>query len=143
MANDEQVRDHFVGAWHLTSCTVTQADGTQVFPYGRRPNGIILYTPDGWMSCQLRGDDWAGDSKSDAAGPSGPIHYSSYYGSFAVDEEREVVIHHVAGSSEPTVHGNQERHYRFDGDSLILEAQTNGVTAQLEWHRAPPGPASA
>ena len=47
--------EELIGAWQLRSCTSTLPDGTQEHMYGSAPIGVIMYTPDGWMSCDMAG----------------------------------------------------------------------------------------
>lgn len=49
MAN--RLRDQLVGAWKLVSYREIPVDGSAPFePLGPQPMGIIMYTPDGYMS---------------------------------------------------------------------------------------------
>ena len=131
----DHVREKLIGAWRLVACTLTLPDGKHIRPYGWRPSGIILYTPDGWMCAQLEGEDF--EPASEGVGAAGqPLAYSSYYGRFSLDEERGVVTHHVEGASEAIIRGDQLRRYRFEDDRLILEGEMQGVKAMLEWQRA-------
>jgi hypothetical protein len=56
-ASDEQkiLRDQLVGAWTLNSCVERDIEtGLENYPFGERPLGLILYTPDGYVSAQLQ-----------------------------------------------------------------------------------------
>ncbi len=44
-----------VGGWSLVHCSVEWAGKTSR-PLGDRPGGMLLYTPDGWMSALLTSD---------------------------------------------------------------------------------------
>src|SRR5262249_34950381 len=47
-------RDSLIGAWRLISCKETDIlTGEEFRPMGDAPEGLILYTPDGYMSAQL------------------------------------------------------------------------------------------
>lgn len=49
--------------------------------------------------------------------------YVGYFGTYTIDEKASTVTHHVEGASFPNFVGtNQVRHYRFEGDRLILQA---------------------
>jgi hypothetical protein len=44
-----------VGAWTLTSYVLREIkSGVEDYPFGERPFGLMLYTPDGHMSAQLQ-----------------------------------------------------------------------------------------
>jgi hypothetical protein len=47
------LRDRLIGAWRLAEFTVTAEDGTVTYPMGEDVEGLIIYTPDGYMSAQL------------------------------------------------------------------------------------------
>jgi hypothetical protein len=47
----EKLRDQLIGAWKLVSYVEEPGAGSAPFhPMGERPKGIIMYTPDGYMS---------------------------------------------------------------------------------------------
>ena len=49
-----RLREQLIGAWKLVSYVEKPVDGSAaVHPLGERPMGIIMYTPDGYMSAQL------------------------------------------------------------------------------------------
>src|SRR6516164_7764583 len=48
------LRERLIGAWKLVSYVEKPVDGSAPFyPMGEEPHGIIMYTPDGYMSAQL------------------------------------------------------------------------------------------
>lgn len=120
MDGEALVRLGLAGAWQLVSCTITHGDGQVEHPFGAAPNGLIAYTADGWMSCQMEG---------------GPAGYSAYFGAVTVDEAAATVIHHVRGSSHPWISGDQPRHYRIAGDGLVLSAEAGGGLTEVVWRR--------
>jgi Lipocalin-like domain len=53
-ASGKPLRKSLVGAWRLVSCVEVDAKTGEVYlPFGGVPEGLILYTPDGYMSAQL------------------------------------------------------------------------------------------
>jgi hypothetical protein len=51
----KSLREQLVGAWTLSSCVERDIKtGVESHPLGERPLGLILYTPDGYMSAQLQ-----------------------------------------------------------------------------------------
>ena len=95
-----KLRDQLIGAWKLVSYVEKPVDGSAPFhPLGERPLGIIMYTPDGYMSAQLSkpdrpafasGDWFKGtddDYKQEAS------TYIAYSGPFHVDEEKQHLTH--------------------------------------------------
>jgi hypothetical protein len=50
---DKFLREQLVGAWELTSFVERDIEtGVENHPFGEHPLGLILYTPDGYMSAQ-------------------------------------------------------------------------------------------
>ena len=48
------LREQLIGAWRLVSYVEKPVDGNpERFPMGEEPKGLLLYTPDGYMSAQL------------------------------------------------------------------------------------------
>ncbi|RYG28147.1 MAG: hypothetical protein EON93_19140 [Burkholderiales bacterium] len=121
--------DELVGAWELRSCTSTLPDGSKQYMYGHKPTGVIMYTPDGWMSCHMAGGDPAPDHPD-------IVQYSGYHGPVVMRPADRVVEHHVRGSSNGWMTGTvQERAYHIDGDTLTLSAAMNGNQIEVVWSR--------
>jgi hypothetical protein len=146
----EKLRDRLIGAWKLVSYVEKPVDGSAPFlPMGEKPKGIIVYTPDGYMSAQLmRPDrrpfasgDWfdgtAEEYREEASG------YIAYSGPFHVDEQKQTLAHTMFVSLFPNWTGQtQPRVVKIDGDRLFLSTESpieSGgkiVMSQLEWRRA-------
>lgn len=94
------LRDQLIGAWKLASYVEEPVDGSAPsYPFGEDAEGIIMYTPDGFMSAQLSvrkhapfaSDDWyQGKPEEFAAAASS---YFAYTGPFQVDEEAQTLTH--------------------------------------------------
>lgn len=51
------LREQLIGAWKLQSYVEIPVDDSEPFyPLGKNATGIIMYTPDGYMSAQLMGE---------------------------------------------------------------------------------------
>ena len=143
----EKLGKKLLGAWHLVSYIATSADGEVIQPLGPTPNGLIIYTPQGYMSAQLgRGDrppmrsarleDATTDELAQAA-----VGYVAYGGPFEV-VDATTVEHHVTTSLFPNWIGRpQVRKVSFAGPLLKLSTATPtrlwGAqrTAELTWSR--------
>jgi hypothetical protein len=135
--------EQFLGSWGLVSSEHVLPSGEVARPYGESPSGLILYQADGRMSAQLSvgsparvaSDDPFYASAEEAA--AAWRTYFGYWGSFEVDTEKGVVVHHVEGSSFSNWIGtDQVRHFRFDGaDRLVLETSSSSGQFTLIWHR--------
>ena len=120
ISTDALARSGLLGAWELVSCTITDNDSQIEHPYGTSPRGLIAYTNDGWMSCQMIG---------------GELGYSAYYGPCSLDEAAGIVTHHVCGSTHPFTSGDQTRCYLVDGLKLHLSAQIGDGVIEVMWQR--------
>jgi hypothetical protein len=147
-----RLRERLVGAWRLVDVVKETVDGSPGGrPHGDRPTGLILYTPDGYMSAQIMDPgrrpissaDWSALTPEEYADEA--RGYFAYAGSFEVDEERGTVTHSVEVSLFPGwVGGAQLRVVELDGDHLVLggaSPEMSGgrlVTTRISWVRAAP-----
>src|SRR5258707_5566490 len=102
------LREQLIGAWRLVSYIESPVDGSpKRVPMGEKAQGIIMYTPDGYMSAQLMtpgrrsfasGDWFKGTPEETAEEASGYIAYS---GPFHVDEARQSLTHSMNVSLFP------------------------------------------
>ena len=106
---------------------MTLPDGSQSLLYGDKPRGVIVYSADGWMACQMANGVGGGDPGS---------FFSAYHGRYSIDEAQAVVTHHVVWSSTEGVSGDARRSYRIEGCKLILTAQTGGALVEVRWSKA-------
>ena len=149
---EKSLREQLVGAWTLTGCVERDMEtGVESHPLGERPVGLILYTPDGYMSAQLQRPERASFAEGDlmhgtpeeytAAGSS----YIAYSGRFFVDERKRSVSHEMAVSFFPNWVGQRQmRLVELSGEHLQLSPdgplRLNGVlkTVTASWRRATP-----
>ncbi|MBN7795611.1 lipocalin-like domain-containing protein [Parahaliea mediterranea] len=140
------------GAWQLESWSIGYSDRDELStPFGEDPQGLLLYTADGWMSasiCRADRDRFpAGqsprtiDDGQKAAAYSSYFHYAGRYR--VVDGD---VIHYVSQSLNPNFPGSEQlRHAELDGHTLVLSGKDEmaGVTRyhSLVWHRVSNGEA--
>jgi len=139
----ESVREKLVGAWKLVEYSINDKrnPGQRFYPLGKDATGIIMYTPNGYMSAQLmaqgrpvyaNGHIHTGSIEEMAAAAKG---YMAYSGKFELNEETNTLIHHMEVSMNPTWLGQaQERYYKLEGDTLTIT--TPGDFAKLIWKRA-------
>lgn len=144
------LREQLIGAWKLVSYVEKPVDGSaDSYPLGENPQGIIMYTPDGFMSAQLcssgrtnfaSGDWFKGTAQEYEAEAS---TYIAYTGPFHVDEEKQTLTHTMFISLFPNWAGQtQPRVVSIEGDFLNLSTaspiQSAGktVNSYLQWKRA-------
>ena len=126
-----------VGTWRLVEFWDRDSIGApKRYRYGESPTGYFTYDPTGHVSIQIqrgpappriqseRGEDWFRQASADELRTSVEA-YRAYFGTYTVDDERAIVIHHVEGDSRGLYTGTaQRRHFRLVGDSLIIGNDT-------------------
>jgi hypothetical protein len=144
------LREQLIRAWKLISYEERPVDGSPSFyPMSERPMGIIMYTPDGYMSAQLSqpnrkpfaSGDWFKGTDDDYK--QGASTYIAYTGEFHVDEEKKTLTHSMFISMFPNWIGQtQPRVVTLEEDELHLSSasqiQSSGksVMSYLKWKRA-------
>jgi hypothetical protein len=147
----QSLRERLIGAWELIDVVEEPVDGSPArHPMGERPLGLILYTPDGYMSAQImqQGHAAAGTA-ADAYGRTAADYaeeartYFAYSGPYEVDEERGVLTHTMTVSLFPGWVGqSQPRVARLEGGVLHLSSEGPSlsagvlVTTHITWRRA-------
>lgn len=142
------LRDKLVGAWELIEfCEYLPSDeSNKIFPMGSNAQGIIMYTPDGYMSAQLQGsEDQPEPQKSFMS------NYIAYTGHFYLDEDGDeegpLLLHEMRNSSLKMLVGQTQRRFvkivdEDDGRYLYLGAsqQTQDKEKRItrvRWKRLP------
>ncbi len=126
---------NIVGVYRLIDQISIYPSGRTDHPRGENPMGRLIYTADGRISVHLLRSDRA------VAGSFNSLEtalneYLGYYGKYTVNEATKTVIHQVEGCSFPGwIDTEQVRHYEWDGDRLILRAETGTTTRILTWAR--------
>lgn len=126
-----------VGTWRLVEFwDRDSAAAPKRYRYGERPTGYFVYDPTGHVSIQIlsgpahpviareRGEDWFQTASLDEL-RAVVENFRAYFGTYSVDRERGVVVHHVEGDSRALYTGSpQRRQFRLVGDSLIIGNDT-------------------
>ena len=143
------IAEQLVGAWKLVRWEISYSDGRELsLPYGEDAEGMIMYTPDGYMSAVLHRSARGPVSTQyvrEAPAPEKAALFDAvmYYGGrYRIDAED--VIHQVEHALNPDLAGTEQlRHVAFDGDSLYLtgeeKVEAAGLTRfhKVHWRRAP------
>jgi hypothetical protein len=136
------IRANLLGAWRLVTWQSINTDGTVDYPLGPDAVGQLMYTDNNRMSAQLAAvdqppfasDDWryATAEEMARAWPK----YFGYFGTFAIDTDRGAVIHYIDAGWFPNLPGTQQvRHYRFEDDLLVLDADTEWGKVRIIWEK--------
>jgi hypothetical protein len=139
-------KEQLSGTWELESWTIGYSDRDEFsYPYGEDPQGLLLYTEDGWMSASISRasraplpTDVGFRVMPDAVRAEAFSSYFHYAGRYQVRDGD--VIHHVAQSLNPNMVGTEQlRHAELDGQTLVLSGKDQvGSTTRfhsLVWHR--------
>lgn len=143
------LRDKLVGAWELVSYVERDSlDGPVRYPHGADAQGLIIYTPDGYMSAQIQSSgrpDYdrpvAGGGTTEQAAAAA-LRYLAYSGRYFVDEATGDIRHEAKLSLVPNYLGQFHlRHSDLDGDKLTLSSELTfpdgrTVYSSLVWKRA-------
>jgi hypothetical protein len=142
------MKEQFVGTWQMEAFEVNFLDGETLYPYGREPQGRLMYDGLGNMAVQIMRpgiapfavyDRWMGTPEEVRAAFHG---YLAYYGSYTVNIEEKTVSHHMSGSVFPNYIGDTSvRSFEFSGERLTLSTPPmpfGGAegTARLIWVRS-------
>ena len=142
----ETMKEGFAGTWKLVDYVFIRDDGTVRKPWGEDVSGLLIYSPDGYMSANL-----SPAPRKDPATPhvlsAGPdrqgrraSRYISYAGRYTVNET--AITHHVEVSLFPGWVGlPQLRYYELTADRLVLRTPQiprlgKRLVGQLTWKRA-------
>lgn len=134
------------GTYRLVSCEVRWSDGEVDFPYGKTPEGLLVYTTTGYVTGHLMRPDIprlrTGARRAPAEETRAAfLGYLGYYGTYTVDERACTVTHRVLGSWHPNWVGtDQVRYFRFEGGMLVIETPPipsgcRSYRTRLVWNR--------
>ena len=131
------VTRELVGTWRLVEFwDRDSAAAPKRYTYGEQPTGYFVYDPSGHVSIQIqrgplppvikpeRGEDWFRKASPEEL-RTAVESFRAYFGTYSVDTQQSVVVHHVEGDSRGLYTGTQQRRrFRLGGDSLILGNDT-------------------
>jgi Lipocalin-like domain len=118
-----------VGTWRLISFEARDSEGRVQYPLGQNVSGLLVYDGAGNICAHvMRNDRSLFAAKDPAHGTDAELRaafedYSSYFGTYTIDQAKQTVTHHVRGAWYPNWIGHdQVRHFKFDGSRLLLSA---------------------
>ena len=102
-----------------------------------------MYDPAGYMGVVIMQDARASyaDTRPTADEARRTLSsYTSYFGTYTIDEGAGIITHHVEGNLSPNGTGaDNRRAYEFDDDTLVLMPPrgSSGVQLRITWRREP------
>jgi hypothetical protein len=111
IAQQKSLKDRLVGTWHFVVAEITGPDGTKSFPFGPKPRGMVIFTPQGdFMQIHIasevpkiaNGNRMAATPEEYAGIMRGTI---AQFGTYTVDEEKKQFTMTFAASTFPNWDG--------------------------------------
>lgn len=145
-AKAQTANGNLAGVWSLVSVENINANGSKTFPYGERPQGMLVFEPNGDYAIQIlkaaRPKVTANDKNKATPEENAALVQgnNSHFGSFSVDEEKRIIRFKIEHAFYPNWEGTvQERIYVLENNILryVVTQTTNGgaVTAMVVWKR--------
>ena len=135
------------GIYRLVRCEVRWSDGEVEFPYGKDPEGLLVYAASGYFSGHVMRPGTPKLSASARRAPAEEMRaaflgYIGYYGSYSLDEKAGTVTHRVLGSWHPNWVGTDlVRHFSLEAGNLVIQTppiRSGGRSYRtlLDWQNA-------
>ena len=131
-----------VGGWRLRSWVAIAVDGSETFPMGTSPDGLLAYTPDGTMVGIMGPGDRPRFAADDVTGGTDAERVLAFETFIAYGGRYEVagdtVTHRVVASLFPNWIGTQQRRrWELDasGRHLTLTSPPLALGGALRTHR--------
>jgi len=108
------LREQIVGSWDFVVAEVKAPDGKVSHPFGEKPKGILVFTPEGhFTQIHVAGDVPRIASNNRLTGT--PEEYAaimrrslSVFGTYTVDESKKTVTFNIVSSSFPNWEGEAQ-----------------------------------
>ena len=110
-AQQKSLKEQLAGTWHFVIAEVTAPDGTKSFPFGPKPRGMVIFTPQGdFMQIHIAAEvpKIANANRMQAT----PEEYAgilrgtiAQFGTYTVDEEKKQFTMKFTASTFPNWEG--------------------------------------
>jgi hypothetical protein len=108
------LRQQILGTWDFVVAEVKAPDGSKTYPFGEKPRGIIIFTPDGrFAQIHVASDLPKIASNNRLTGT--PEEYAaimrrsiSVFGTYSIDEAKKTVTYHIVSASFPNWEGESQ-----------------------------------
>jgi hypothetical protein len=114
MPQSNSLGGQIVGTWNFVVAEVRGPDGRVSYPFGEKPKGILVFTPDGrFAQIHVAGDLPRIASNNRLTGTAEEYaaimrRSLSVFGIYTVDENKKTVTFHIASSSFPNWEGEAQ-----------------------------------
>ena len=144
------LKNELIGSWKLLSYIEVPIEGEDsLFPMGKNPYGILLYSADGYMSVQIAKDERLFFESNDkliatpAEMSSALAGYIAFAGRFKIDNNNAIVSYMIKTSLFPNWKNTvQHRKVDFEGDNILYLKSTEPilsnrrfVNSYMTWER--------
>lgn len=144
------IKNELIGTWRLLSYIELPVDGgDSCFPLGQSPKGILIYTPDDYMSVQISSSEDSRYISGDKLMATDDEYvrrikgYIAFTGKYTIDNNTACVEYSISTSLYPNWEGTKQvRKLDFEGDVLYQKStspilsQGRLVHAYMTWQRA-------
>jgi len=142
------IKNELIGTWNLLSFIEVPIKGIDSkFPMGKKPKGILIYGPDGYMSIEITNSNFISDTsdklKSNEQGANSDLDKMiTYTGSYKINDSIATVQHIINSSTSAIIDKEfHERKIDFEGDILYLKSvepilsNNEYVNSYMTWQR--------
>jgi hypothetical protein len=144
LAQQKSLKEQLLGTWTLVSSDKVRADGSKLKQFGANPKGINVFDANGRFFLMVARADNSqiasngrGKTNSDEDGLT--VESIAYYGTYAVDEEVNVISLHLDASTFPNQIGTDQKRTvtSLTADELKYSspAAISGVQVHQVWKR--------
>lgn len=124
------LKNEIIGSWELLSYIEVPVNGIDsVFPFGKTPKGLLIFSPDGYMSVQISVSDEIRYISNDRVLASDDeikrrvLNYLAFSGRYEVDNRNAYVIYAIETSFYPNWEGSEMvRKLNFEGEVLYQKS---------------------
>jgi hypothetical protein len=144
LAQQKSLKEQLLGTWTLVSSDQVRADGSKLKQFGANPKGINVFDANGRFFLMVASADNSqiasnGQGKTNSEEDGLTVESIAYYGTYAVDEEVNVISLHLDASTFPNQIGTDQKRTvtSLTADELKYSspAAISGVQVHQVWKR--------
>jgi len=111
---DKSLKEKIIGSWDFVVAEVTSPDGAKSFPFGEKPTGILIFTPEGrFAQIHIASDLPKIASNNRLTGTAEEYaaivrRSVSVFGTYTIDEDKKTIAYHIVSASFPNWQGETQ-----------------------------------